>query len=384
MTKIRYNYKLRPGKQAKQILMQEWGRNRWLWNELVANGKKVNRLNKKERGLELTKIRQQNAWLRAGANVPQQQTIREYEKALAAHFKIKGGGLPKYKTLKNSLPSLKYTLRGFSIKYKNSKNPTLRLAGGIFIPIVYSRELPNEPTSLQIYQDAVGDWWVSFVVEAPELPKHNPTGKSLGIDWGIKETATTTEDKYDYPYQGTRKQSQKQLAKTQRKMNRRYKKGAKSQSKGYMKAKHDAAKLHRKIKRQRHETNLKWVQKLIHTFDQIAIEDFKPKFMQHKRQLAQKAADAAIGQTKTLLIELCERNGVEYCLVPPEYTTQTCSNCYARTKHSLSLSERTFVCEYCGNVIPRDKNSAFLIRSLAGFNQANDKPVRLKNGMPTH
>ena len=39
----------------------------------------------------------------------------------------------------------------------------------------------------------------------------------------------------------------------------------------------------------------------------------------------------------------------EVVLVPPAYTTMTCSGCGARAKSRLLLSQRVFVCESCGN-----------------------------------
>ena len=37
-------------------------------------------------------------------------------------------------------------------------------------------------------------------------------------------------------------------------------------------------------------------------------------------------------------------------MVPPAYTTMTCSDCGTRAKSRLLLSERVFVCESCGTV----------------------------------
>ena len=45
-------------------------------------------------------------------------------------------------------------------------------------------------------------------------------------------------------------------------------------------------------------------------------------------------------------------------LVHPAYTTMDCAHCDARAKHAMPLGERTYTCTACGNVSPRDKNSA--------------------------
>ena len=53
-----------------------------------------------------------------------------------------------------------------------------------------------------------------------------------------------------------------------------------------------------------------------------------------------------------------------------KHTTTDCGNCGARAKHRLPLSQRTYRCEHCGHVAPRDKNSAHVIHNRAGFNPA--------------
>ena len=73
----------------------------------------------------------------------------------------------------------------------------------------------------------------------------------------------------------------------------------------------------------------------------LAVEDFKPKFLA-KSPMARKSADGAIGTTKATLIEYAQRAGRKVVLVPPAYTTMTCSGCGARAKSRLLLSETGF------------------------------------------
>ena len=47
-------------------------------------------------------------------------------------------------------------------------------------------------------------------------------------------------------------------------------------------------------------------------------------------------------------------------LVDPRYTSRTCSRC-GHVVQSLPLSQRTFSCETCGNVMDRDWNAAINI-----------------------
>ncbi|MGW5548042.1 RNA-guided endonuclease TnpB family protein, partial [Streptomyces sp. NPDC003998] len=91
-------------------------------------------------------------------------------------------------------PSLNYTKRGFRLR-----DGRLHLAGGIVLRVVWSRDLPADASSVRVYQDTLGHWYVSFVVAAQSEPLA-ATGRVLGVDWGVKETATTTDDAYDLPH----------------------------------------------------------------------------------------------------------------------------------------------------------------------------------------
>jgi putative transposase len=107
----------------------------------------------------------------------------------------------------------------------------------------------------------------------------------------------------------------------------------------------------------------------------LAVEDFKPKFLA-KSRMARKSADGAIGATKATLIEYAQRAGRKVVLVPPAYTTMTCSGCGARAKSRLLLSQRVFVCESCGTTCDRDRNAARVILDRAGLNPAGAEAVR--------
>ena len=165
------------------------------------------------------------------------------------------------------------------------------------------------------------------------------------------------------------------LARYQRMMARR--KPAKGQpaSGGYRTAKKAAAKQHAHVAAQRADTGRKWAKRIAADFDRIAVEDFRPRFLA-KSTMARKAADGAIAATKRALIEQAGKHGRELVLVDPKHTTTDCSMCGARAKHRLPLSQRTYQCETCGYVAPRDKNSAQVIYNRAGFNPAGADGIR--------
>jgi putative transposase len=219
-----------------------------------------------------------------------------------------------------------------------------------------------------VYRDSLGHWYASFVV-AVEVQPLPATGAVIGVDWGVRETATTTSDAYDLPHAQHGKSAAQRLARYQKMMARRKPARGQAASGRYRKARHQTAKLHKKVARQRQDTARKWAKRVVTDHDAIAVEDFRSKFLA-KTTMARKAADAAIGATKTALIEMGRKHGRDVRLVHPAHTTMDCASCGARTKHALPLSERTYTCTACGAVSPRDKNSARVMLVRAGLNPA--------------
>ncbi|WP_406335959.1 RNA-guided endonuclease InsQ/TnpB family protein [Streptomyces sp. NBC_00203] len=377
----RYTYRLRVSSTARTALMAEWGRCRWVWNECVAKSRAVYLQNKATGEKQtcgpaqldkmLTEARVRTPWLREGSSVPQQQLIRDFGRSRAKAQKdikerlpmTRRAGMPTYKKKHEASPTLNYTKRGFRLK-----DGRLYLAGGIVLNVVWSRDLPADPTSVRVYQDRIGHWHASFVVPAPveSLPQ---TGAVIGVDWGVKETATTTSDAHDLPHSEHGKKAAAKLSRYDRMMARRRPAKGQAASKGYHEAKKRRAKAYKKVARQREDTGRKWAKKVVRDHDAIAVEDFRPKFLA-RTTMARKAADAAIGATKAALIEMGRKHGRDMRLVHPAHTTMDCAHCDARAKHALPLGERTYTCAACGTVSPRDKNSARVMLVRAGLNPA--------------
>ena len=353
---LRYTYRLRPGAEAERALLREWDRTRWLWNQACERRQERRpRLTDKE----LTALRKQIDWLREGSVVAQQQTLRTFWQTNGKRFK----------SAKRDLPSLNYTLRGFALR-----DGRLVLAGGISVPVVWSRELPSDPTSVRAYRDSLGHWYASFVVRRTddEIPH---TGTMIGIDWGVKTVATATDPAYDLTADEPGRRAAQRLARYQRKMSRRQPTPGKRASRGYREAKRQAASVAKKVQRQRKDTAVKWATRVVADHSLIAVEDFKPKFLSRSR-MARKAADNGIGLTKTELVERARRAGREVVLVKPAYTTMTCGMCGTRAKERLPLSERTFRCWSCGHTEDRDRNAARAILATVGQYREDVEAVR--------
>ncbi|MWA12967.1 RNA-guided endonuclease InsQ/TnpB family protein [Streptomyces sp. BA2] len=392
----RFTYRLRVSSSACAGLLAEWSRCRWVWNECVAKSKQTHEANKtRPEGAAkqtcgpaqldrmLTEARKRTTWLREGSCVPQQQVIRDFGRSRAKAQKDVGAGgpvarragMPRYKKKREALPSLNYTTRGFRLR-----DGRLHLAGGIVLRPVWSRELPDAPSSVRIYQDSLGHWYASFVVPVKVQPLP-ATGTVIGIDWGVMETATTTSDTHDLPHAGYGMKARAKVGRYDRMMARRKPAKGHPASKGYQEARHLRAKAYKQVARQRQDTGRKWAKKVVRNHDALAVEDFQPKFLA-KSTMARKAADAAIGATKAALLEMGRKHGRAVHLVHPAYTTMDCAQCEARAKHVLPLGMRTYTCTACGAESPRDKNSARVMLIRAGLNPAGIDRGRPGQALP--
>jgi putative transposase len=367
---VRYTYRLRPGRTAEAALLSEWGKCRWLWNEAVHQHKRRRKPTTCKLSKLLTEARSRNAWLRDGSQVAQQQTLRTYMASLDASFKVKGRGRPKVKKKYQTLPSLEYTTRGFRLN-----DGRLCLPGKVTIPVVWSRELPSDPTSVRVYQDNLGHWYASFVVRRDAVPPGEPVEPAIGIDWGVKTTAATTDPAFDLPHLGHRSRCAAEREKLQRRMARRRRPKGVAPSRGYLTAKRQSARVEKRAARQNTHDARQWANRVVDNHHLIAVEDFKPRFLA-KTRMARKAADAAIGACKRELIYRGTRAGRKVVLVPPAYTTMTCSQCLTRAKQRLGLGVRTFQCASCGHADCRDRNAAMTILATAERNRASADDIR--------
>jgi putative transposase len=367
---VRYTYRLRPGAVAGRALVAEWHRCRWLWNEAVHQHKSGRGPTFCKLSKLLTEARVRHVWLREGSQVAQQQTLRTYAAALDHSFRVKGRGKPTVKHRKTALPTLEYTTRGFTVR-----DGRLILPKGVSIPVVWSRELPSAPKSVRVYRDNLGHWYASFVVTREIAPAEPATG-SIGVDWGVRAPATTTDPAFDLPYLGHRQRCAAQVARAQRKMARRARKRGRRlhgpQSKGYRQAERQNAKVQKKAARQNQHDGRMWARTVVASHDLIAVEDFRPTFLA-RSTMARKAADNTVGTLKRTLIEYGTRAGRKVVLVQPAYTTMTCSECGERQAR-LGLAERTFRCASCGYIADRDRNAARVILAVAerGHASADD------------
>ena len=201
-------------------------------------------------------------------------------------------------------------------------------------------------------------YYAQFCFDTNRKEKGEYTGNVVGLDLGLKFfTKDQNDNAVIYP-QFLRK-SEKRLKKAQRRLSNKFIKGAKPQSKNYHKQRKRLGKIHLKVQRQRKDWAIKQARCVVHSNDVVVYEDLKIANMVKNHHLAKSISDASWCQFTQGLDYYGKIWDKAVVAVPPNYTSQDCSNCGHRAKKALST--RTHSCPNCQIEICRDTNAALNI-----------------------
>lgn len=200
-------------------------------------------------------------------------------------------------------------------------------------------------------------YYVQFAVKAERHIEHISTGKSIGIDMGLKAFLTTSEGESVAPPRYLRK-AEKQVKRLHRAHSRKQKK-----SNNRKKAQKRLGKAYLKVQRQREDFARKTANTLVQSSDLIAYEDLKIRNMVKNHSLAKSIHDASWGRFLVWLTYYGVMHHIPVVKVAPNFTSQDCSACGTRVHKTLSV--RTHVCPLCGLVLDRDVNAAVNILAKA-------------------
>ena len=199
-------------------------------------------------------------------------------------------------------------------------------------------------------------YYVQFLLNAENKGALKPTGKTIGLDVGLKEFYTDSNG-HTEPNPKFYLQSEKRLKFVQRRVSRKNLGSANRK-----KAINKLGRVHLKISRQREEHAKRVARCVIQSNDLIAYEDLRIKNLVKNHCLAKSINDASWYQFRRWLEHFGIKFGRITIAVNPAYTSAKCSSCGTLVKKSLSM--RTHVCQ-CGFVLDRDWNAAINILELA-------------------
>jgi putative transposase len=201
-------------------------------------------------------------------------------------------------------------------------------------------------------------YYAQFCFDAVRKEQGEYSGNVIGLDLGLKFfTKDQNDNAVVYP-QFLRKAEQR-LKKAQRRLSKKFVKGAKPQSKNYHKARKRLGKVHLKVQRQRKDWAIKTARNVVISSDIVVYEALQIANMVKNHHLAKSISDAGWYQYTQWLDYYGKIWDKVVVAVSPNYTSQDCANCGRRVQKSLST--RTHSCPSCKTEICRDTNAALNI-----------------------
>lgn len=217
-----------------------------------------------------------------------------------------------------------------------------------------------------------GRFYVSVLVEIPDVNIDNNSNEGIGIDLGLKDLAIVSNGK---TYRNINKSAglkklEKQLIREQRSLSRKYenlKKGESTQRANIQKQRLKVQKLHHKMDNIRTDYINKTIAEIVKTKPSyITIEDLNVKGMMKNRCLSKAVASQKFYEFRTRLKAKCDENGIELRVADRFYpSSKTCHHC-GSVRKNLKLSDRIYRCE-CGYVADRDLNAALNLKDAKTY-----------------
>ena len=300
----------------------------------------------------LTELKNHKVWLKSVDAVALQQCIKDLDNAYQRFFSGQGE-YPKFKSKKRSKNS-----------YRTNQNISLGIDNRtIKIPkvgIIRFRDKSNfkgltKINNITISKTSSGKYYASISVEV-DIEHFEKTNQSRGIDLGLKDFAILSEDgKVDNPK--FFKESQKKLAKMQRKLSKKI-----FGSNNYQKYKVKVARFQEKIKNKRLDFLHKLTLRLVKEYDIICIENLNISGLMKNHKLSKSFQDVSLYEFTRQLEYKCLWYGKTLSKVDTFYpSSQLCSNCGYKNSDVKKLSIRDWTCPECGVHHDRDINSAINI-----------------------
>jgi putative transposase len=213
-------------------------------------------------------------------------------------------------------------------------------------------------------------YYCQFAIDVECVDVQPKTGKEIGLDVGL-EWFYTDSDGHHEPNPRFLRKADKHIKHAQRRIYKKVK-----GSSGRRKARARYSRKHLRVSRQRNEHASRLARNVCKSNDLVAYEDLRVASLLKNHCLAKSISDASWYQFRQWLEYFATKFGKVAIAVPPQYTSQECSQC--KRVANKSLSTRTHVCQ-CGCTLHRDTNAAINIllkaKSRGGHPQSNANGV---------
>ena len=360
-----YKFRFYPTPEQEKELLRTWGCVRLVYNKAldmrhIAWYKHQKRVNYAQTSAALTQWKKQEefSFLKEVSSIPLQQCLRHLQTAYTRFFEKKCR-YPKFKSRKKSQLGLTYAKSGF--KFKEDELYIARLNAPL--NVVWSRDFDRDSVStVTITRDKANRWFVSCLGEVV-VEKRRITGKTIGVDMGVKDTLVLSTGEKLSPRDD--RDMKKKLAKVKKYQRRLSKK--KPGSKNFAKAKTKLGKAHAQVVDARKDWTHKTTTRLVKEFDVVCIEDLNVRGMTRstrgkgrkaKAGLNRRVLEQSFAEIRRLLEYKARDCGGEVVAIDRFFpSSKTCSSC-GYINESLTLNQRFWTCTSCGEHHDRDINAA--------------------------
>ena len=236
--------------------------------------------------------------------------------------------------------------------------------------------IPTTKDGLKIKSGTVsvkaGRYYVSVLVEMPDVKAANSDGEGIGIDLGLKDFAIVSSGRtYGNINKSARiRKLEKHLRRAQRCLSRKYeefKKGEATQRANIQKQRLKVQKLHQRLDNIRTDYVNKVIAETVKTKPSyIAIEDLNVSGMMKNRHLSKAIASQKFYEFRAKLKTKCDDNGIELRIVDRWYPSSKMCHCCGHVSKDLKLSDRMYRCA-CGYVEDRDFNASLNLRDAETY-----------------
>jgi len=349
-----YKYKLKPSEEQIVLLNKHFGSIRFVYNHFLNERKNEYKTNKNtinyyDNAKSLTELKKLDdySWLNEINSQSLQVSLKNLETAYKNFFRFKKG-FPKFKS--------KHSRNSFcvpqSVKLENGKLKIPKFKEPI--DLILSRSFTGVIKQCTISKTPTNEYFVSILVETEhsKLPK---TGKTIGIDLGLKDFLITSEG-YKYKNNRYTKTYEKELKKAQKHLSRKTK-----GSNRYNKQKLKVAEIHKKITNSRLDNLHKVSTELIKKYDVIILEDLNIKGMIKNHKLSKQITDVSWSKFIELLTYKAEWNDKKIVKIDRFFPSSKTCNCCGYINQNLKLNMREWTCPSCNTKLDRDLNASINI-----------------------
>ena len=379
-----FKTEINPTEEQKTKIRKTIGTCRFIYNFYLAHNKKLHEDGKKFMSSNKFRIWLNNEYL---PQHPEYSWIKEaYSKAVTQSVNNGQTAFTRFFNHESAFPNFKKKGRSDVKMYFVKNNPKdcrcerhrLNIPTLGWVRMKEKGYIPTTKDGWKIKSGTVsvkaGKYYVSVLVEIPDVKIADNSNDGIGIDLGLKDLAIVSNGKtYKNINKSARvKKLEKKLRREQRCLSRKYenlKKGGSTQ-KNIQKQRLKVQRLHHKIDNIRTDYINKSIAEIVKAKPSyITIEDLNVSGMMKNRHLSKAVASQKFYEFRTKLKAKCDENGIELRVVDRWYPSSKICHCCGQIKKDLKLSDRVYKCN-CGYVEDRDLNAALNLRDALTYEVA--------------